>query len=149
MRIISFLAKSVRSTLFLVSLVLALSIGVMKLGFNVLNLTNEVATLTAAAASTAILHKKQLSKAVAKERAKARLKRLVVAIPVAGTAAAVAFEASDVTNWLKENPDKSTSDYGCEVAEESAEVIDEVLIELPELIRPPKNLILSQLPKCS
>ena len=149
MGVISFVAKSVKSTLVLVSLVLVLGVGAIKLGLSVIKLTGEVATLTAAAASKAALHKKQLSKAVAKERAKARLKRLVVAIPVAGTAAAIAFEASDAANWLEENPDKSSTDYGCEVAGDSAEVIDEVLIELPELIRPQKELILSKLPTCS
>ena len=149
MGLVSFLAKSVKSTLVLVTLVLVLTVGVIKLGLNVITLTREVATLTAEAVSTAALHKKQLSKAVAKERAKARLKRLVVAIPVAGIAAAIAFEASDAANWLENNPDKSSTDYGCEVAEDSAEVIDEVLIELPQVIRPQKELILSKLPTCS
>ena len=62
----------------------------------------------------------------------------MVAVPVISTGAAVAFEANSINNWLKENPSKTPSDYGCEVASSSVEVMDDVLAELPEKISPSK-----------
>ena len=100
------------------------------------------------ATATAALHKKQLAKAVSKERAKARLKRMIVAVPVVGTGAAIGFEANDLSTWLKQNPDKTADDYGCEVAVSSAEVIDEILLELPNIIRPSKDFVMGELPVC-
>ena len=93
-------------------------------------------------------NKKQMAKAISREKAKARLKRLIVAVPVVGTGAAVAFEANDMQNWLNENPDKSTSDYGCEVAASSAEVLDEVLAELTKKFRLSTDFAMSQMPEC-
>ena len=90
-----------------------------------------------------------MAKAISKEKAKARLKRLIVAVPLVGTGAAVAFEGNDLKVWLEENPDKSATDYGCEVASSSAEVIDEVLAELPETFRPSNDLIMSRMPECN
>ena len=51
--------------------------------------------------------------------------------------------------WVKENPDKSPTDYGCEVASSSAEVMDEVLAELPKKFRPSSDLIMSRVPECN
>ena len=110
--------------------------------------TVQIATLSANAATTAALHKKQMAKAISKEKAKARLKRLIVAVPLVGTGAALAFEGNDLKVWLAENPDKSPTDYGCEVASSSAEVMDEVLAELPESFRPSSDLIMSRMPDC-
>ena len=59
-----------------------------------------------------------------------------MAVPLVGTGAALAFEANGLNVWLEENLDKSPTDYGCEVASSSAEVLDEVLAELPEKVRP-------------
>ena len=90
-----------------------------------------------------------MTKAISKEKAKARLKRLIVAIPLLGTGAALAFEANDLKVWLGENPNKAPTDYGCEVASSSAEVMDEVLAELPEKFRPSSDLIMSKMPECN
>ena len=85
---------------------------------------------------------------ISKEKAKARLKRLIVAVPLVGTGAAVAFEGNGLKVWIEENPGKSPTDYGCEVASSSAEVMDEVLAELPERFRPSSDLIMSRMPEC-
>ena len=89
-----------------------------------------------------------MAKAISKEKAKARLKRLIVAVPLLGTGAALAFEGNDLKVWLEENPDKSSTDYGCEVASSSAEVMDELLAELPEKFRPSRDLVMSKMPEC-
>ena len=47
-----------------------------------------------------------------------------------------------------ESPDKSATDSGCEVASSSAEVMDEVLAELPAKFRPLSDLIMSRMPDC-
>ena len=89
-----------------------------------------------------------MAKAISKETAKARLKRLIVAVPLVGTGAALAFEANELKVWLEENPGKSPIDYGCEVASSSAEVMDEVLTEFPKQVRPSSDFIMSQMPEC-
>ena len=120
----------------------------MQTSLSLASATAQVATLSASAATAAALHKKQMAKAISKEKAKARLKRLIVAVPLIGTGAAVAFEGNDLKVWLEENPDKSPKDYGCEVASSSAEVMDEVLTEFPKQVRPSRDFIMSQMPEC-
>ena len=90
-----------------------------------------------------------MAKAISKEKAKARLRLLIVAVPLVDTRAALAFEANDLKVWLEENPDNSPTDYGCGVAYASADVMDEVLAELPERFRPSSGLIMSRMPECN
>ncbi len=113
------------------------------------------AQLTAAATShaTALAAQKtkaqiEQTKAVSKEKAKARLKRLMVAVPVVGTAAAAGFEYHEYAKWQENNPGKSASDYACEIAQSSKEIIDEVLFEMPEKYRPPRAFLLRLSPEC-
>ena len=73
---------------------------------------------------------------------------MLVAIPVIGIATAAAFEYGDYQEWQADNPDGDFGDYSCEVAVLSAEVVDEVLQDLPEATRPPRDVVLSQLPAC-
>jgi histidinol-phosphate/aromatic aminotransferase/cobyric acid decarboxylase-like protein len=54
-----------------------------------LRLSYQVASMSADAAATAIRHREEIAQAVARTKAKARLRRALVALPVAGTAAAV------------------------------------------------------------
>ena len=75
-------------------------------------------------------------KALAKQKAKGRLKRIVVAAPIAGIAAAAAFEVHAYNEWKNENPCGTVEQYGTEVTVDTSEVIDEVLQELPEYYRP-------------
>ena len=147
-RAIRFIARLFRSAIFLFMLAIALGIGLFKTNLSLAALTAQVAALTANAATSAAAQKKKMAKAVSKEKAKARLKRLMVAVPVVGTGAAVAFEANDMNRWLEQNPSKTSSDYGCEVAASSVEVMDDVLAELPRKVRPSKDFLMSKMPKC-
>jgi heme/copper-type cytochrome/quinol oxidase subunit 2 len=139
---------AIRSTVVLGWLtVMLLSIS-LTLGLWAFQLTATVAVMTANAASMAIRHRKEMARAVAKAKAKARLRRVLVAIPFVGVTAVIAFEAQDYQEWQEENPGKTSNDYACEVSSLSAEVMDEVLQELPESLRPPPSTILKLLPEC-
>ncbi|MDB2502210.1 hypothetical protein N9W95_02305 [Paracoccaceae bacterium] len=148
-RLIRFLLGLFKSAIFLFLLALGLGVALLQTSLSLASATAQVATLSANAATAAALHKKQMAKAISKEKAKARLKRLIVAVPLLGTGAALAFEANDVKVWLEENPDKSPTDYGCGVAYASADVMDAVLAELPESFRPSRDLIMSRMPECN
>lgn len=126
----------------------ALLVSTVALGMQALTLSAQVATVTASASAAALAHRKAVAKAVSKAKAKARLRRLLVAIPVIGTGAAVAFEAQDFRDWQSDNPEGTFADYSCEVAGLSAEVVDEVLQELPNGFRPSRDMVLDQLPEC-
>ena len=69
-------------------------------------------------------------------------------IPFAGIAAGAYFEEQEYEEWLINNPDGSRQEYLCEVASMSSEVIDEILLELPEMIRPSKAAVSDMMPKC-
>ena len=90
--------------------------------------------LTATAATTAIKHKKEMSKAIAKVKAKARMKRIVMAVPVGGAVAGWWFEKQAYNEWLEENPEGSRSKYVCEQAEITAEIFDEWVATFPDYI---------------
>ena len=147
-RTLRFITRLFRSAIFLFILATALGIGLVKTSLSLAALTAQVATLTANAATSATMHKKQMANAVSKEKAKARIKRLIVAVPVIGTFAAVALEANAMNNWLEANPTKTSSDYGCEVVSSSVEVMDDVLAELPRRVRPSKGFLISKMAKC-
>ena len=104
--------------------------------------------LSAEAATTAVRHRKEMARVVAKVKAKARLKRMIAMIPFAGIAAGAYFEEQEYEEWLINNPDGSRQEYLCEVASMSSEVIDEILLELPEMIRPSKATVSDMMPKC-
>ncbi|MCF7698150.1 hypothetical protein [Loktanella sp. M215] len=137
-----------KNTAFLVVLCVSLAISTASLLAKTVMLTAEVATLSASAAGTVIANRKAIASAVVKAKAKARIRRYVAAIPLVGIAAVAAFEAQDYLEWQDENPDGSKSDYACDMAEASASVVDEVLQDLPEKIRPSNDYILSYLPDC-
>ena len=149
LRLIRFVFRLFKSAIFLFVLAVGLGVALLQTSLSLASATAQVATLSANAETAAALHKKQMAKAISKEQAKARLKRLIVAVPLLGTGAAVAFEGNDLKVWLEENPGKSATDYGCEVASSSAEVMDEVLAELPEKFRPPSDLVMSRMPECN
>ena len=67
------------------------------------------------------------------------------------------FEEQDYQEWLDENPDGDRTEYACEVATYSMEIMDEIITDsvkaaqsLPEPIRPDADQIKSWLtvPKC-
>lgn len=113
-----------------------------------MTLTHKKAT-TALKTRMTVQRKKAVGSAVARTKAKARLRRVMAAVPLAGIAAAGYFEHSDYQEWKEDNPEGDFAGYSCEVSALSAEVIDEVLQELPETVRPGRDLVLSQLPTCS
>ena len=100
-----------------------------------------------AALATAVTSK-AVAKAVMKTKAKARIRRAVVAIPVVGIGAIVYFEERNYKEWKVENPDGTRQEYGCEVVEATALVMEEVLQELPKYVRPAPENVFKLIPKC-
>ncbi|SDJ39354.1 hypothetical protein [Lutimaribacter saemankumensis] len=137
-----------RSVVFLGWLSFALASSTIAAGIWAFQMTTTVATMSAKAAATAVAHRKQLAKAVAKTKAKARLRRAVVAVPLAGVGAIAYFEEQDFQEWLVENPEGTRQQYACEVASLTAEVVDDVLQGLPEIMRPAPETVLGYLPEC-
>lgn len=115
----------------------------------------QVTAASTAAAAKAAQHRRELAKAdrdkrsaaakhrneLAKAKAKARLRRFVVAVPVAGAGAVAYFERRDYLDWKEEHPEGTMDIYAAEVAAASAEVVDEVLQELPEPLRPGRQTV--------
>jgi hypothetical protein len=97
------------------------------------NQTMRVVTMSKAAITQVAQNRRQ----IARLAAKARLRRIVTSVPLAGLAAVGYFEERDRREWLEANPSKTNADYACEVAELTAEVMDEVLAELPWNIQLP------------
>ena len=120
--------KLFKNVFFLGFLVISLAISTLTLGFHAANLTAKVAVLTSASTVAAVKHRKEIAKVLAK----ARLKRFIVAIPILGSGAAVAFEASEFKNWQAANPQKNEVDYLCENASLTIEIFEDVIKELPE-----------------
>ena len=98
-----------------------------------------------------------MSKQKAQLKAKARLRRGLVAVPVVGAGLIIYFEEQDFQEWSKENPDGDRAKYLCEVATNSAEIIDEIAEDtlkavqrLPEPLRPDAEIVKSwlEVPKC-
>ena len=124
----------------------------------VATLSADLANSAAELASTKAAHKTALSKQKAKIKAKARLRRGLVAVPVLGAGLIVYFEEQDFQEWVNENPDGSRSDYLCEVAKYSAEIVDDMVADtieaaqnLPKSIRPNAETVKTwlEVPKCS
>lgn len=133
-----------RSVVFLVWLSAALASTAIAASIWALQMTSAVAAMSAKAVATGIAHRQQLAKAVAK----ARLRRAIVAVPIAGIGAIAYFEEQDFREWLEENPEGTRQAYACEVAALTAEVIDEVLQDLPEIARPAPETVLDYMPEC-
>ena len=58
------------------------------------------------------------------------------------------FEEQDYQEWLAENPDGTRKQYACEVASLTAEVVDEVLQDKPEFMRPEQETLLGYMRDC-
>ena len=120
-----------KNTIFVVWLIGALASISIGMAIFTFQATATVARLSAEAANTAIRHRKEIAKAVTKVKAKARLKRIITMVPLAGLAAGAYFEEQEYEEWLEDNQDGSRQEYLCEVTVLSSEVLDEVLIGLP------------------
>ena len=117
----------------------------------------QVGKLKNSAVKAKKLQKKVLAKQKAKLKAKARMRRYAVAIPVLGVGLAGYFEKKDFEEWMLENPDGDITQYSCEGAVHSAEIVDEVVADtlkylnkLPSILRPNAETIEEKLkiPKC-
>ena len=126
---------------FLASLTVFTSIWALQKTYMVAKLSTEITANT-------IKHKKEIKKTISKIKAKARLKRMITMLPFAGAAAGIYFEESEFQEWLLDNPDGSRSDYLCEITDITSEILDEVINELPQSIKPNKKLIKTISPKC-
>lgn len=100
-------------------------------------------------AANAAMHKKNVTKAVVKTKAKARLRRVATMVPFAVAVAGVYFEERDFNEWMAENPDGTLKQYLCEMAELSSEFLDDVLSDLPEKVRPSEDMLTEFVPDCS
>ena len=108
-----------------------------------------VAKLSAEITSNTIKHRKEIKKIITKIKAKARLKRIITMLPIAGTAAGIYFEESEFQEWLIDNPNGKRSDYLCEIAEITSEIIDNVIDDLPQSIKSGENLLKAITPECT
>lgn len=127
-------------------------------GLRVASLTADLASSVSELASTKVAHKKALSEQKAKLKAKARLRRAIVAVPIVGAGLILYFEEQDFQEWLDENPDGDRAQYACEVAAHSAEILDVVVADtveaaqsLPKSVRPNAETVKSwlEVPRCS
>lgn len=135
--------KAIRTVGFLSALCFALLTTTIAAGAWVVSLTAQVATVTASATAAALAHRQAMARALARAKAKARLRRVMAAIPIAGLGIVAEIERRDYLEWKEANPEGDFARYSCEIAALSAEVVDDVLQDLPEQIRPSRDLALS------
>lgn len=134
----------IRTTMFLGFLCAGLASLAMAAGVAALQAGVQVATLTTQVSQ----HRDDLKRAVAKTKAKARLRRSIIAVPVLGVVAVGFFEERDYRDWQDDNPGRSAGDYSCEMASLTAEVVDEVLFDLPTAMRPGPDTVKGWMPDC-
>ena len=136
-----------RNTVFLVTMLAVLFTTTLGATAWAWRTTAHAAALTGQVASMAAQHRKQVREAVFRAKAQARLRRIVVALPVAGAAAIGYFEEQDYQEWLSKNPEGTRGEYACQVSKVSGEVVGEMLQDLPEWMRPEPDVIVKRLPK--
>ena len=130
-----------KNTVFLIWLLCSLASITVFSSIWALQKTFMVAKLSAEITSNTFKHRKEIKKTISKIKAKARLKRIITMLPIAGAAAGIYFEESEFQEWLIDNPNGKRSDYLCEIAEITSEIIDEVINTLPKSIRFGENLL--------
>lgn len=123
-----------RNTTFVLLLIISLTSLAISTSIWAVSQTMRVAAMSKAVAAQAVQNRRQ----IARLAAKARLRRIIAAVPFAGIAAAGYFEERDRRDWLDANPGKTNADYACEVAELTTEVMDEVLAGMPMEIQLPE-----------
>lgn len=62
----------------------------------------------------------------------------MAAVPFAGPAAVGYLEERDCRAWLAAHPGSTSADYFCDIAEATAEVVDEMLVDLPKNLSLPE-----------
>ena len=138
-----------KNTVFLIWLLCSLASITVFSSIWALQKTFMVAKLSAEITSNTIKHRKEIKKTISKIKAKARLKRIITMLPIAGAAAGIYFEESEFQEWLIDNPNGKRSDYLCEIAEITSEIIDEVIDALPQSIKSGENLLKAITPECT
>ena len=138
-----------KNTVFLIWLLCSLASITIFTSIWALQKTFIVAKLSAEITSNTIKHRKEIKKTITKIKAKARLKRIITMLPIAGAAAGIYFEESEFQEWLIDNPNGKRSDYLCEIAEITSEIIDEVIDALPQSIKSGENLLKAMTPECT
>ena len=138
-----------KNTVFLIWLLCSLTSITVFTSIWALQKTFMVAKLSAEITSNTINHRKEIKKTITKIKAKARLKRIITMLPIAGAAAGIYFEESEFQEWLIDNPNGKRSDYLCEIAEITSEIIDEVIDALPQSIKSGENLLKAITPECT
>ncbi len=140
---------AVRRMWILTAVFFALVVATASFAWQTVALGAQIAAVTAAAAAKAVQHRKELAnrsaqhrKEIAKVKARARLRRVVVAVPLVGIVAVGYFEHRDYMEWQQTNPDGDFDAYMTEVSEASAEVLDDFLEQLPESVRPEPDIVL-------
>ena len=127
------LLRLLQNTTFVLFLIVSLTSLAVLASIWAVNQTMRVVTMSKAAITQVAQNRRQ----IARLAAKAELRRIVTSVPLAGLAAVGYFEERDRREWLEANPSKTNADYACEVAELTAEVMDEVLAKLPWNIQSP------------
>ena len=138
-----------KNTVFVIWLLCSLATITVFSSIWALQQTFMVAKLSAEITSNTIKHRKEIKKTITKIKAKARLKRIITMLPIAGAAAGIYFEESEFQEWLIDNPNGKRSDYLCEIAEITSEIIDEVIDALPQSIKSGENLLKAITPECT
>ena len=138
-----------KNTVFVIWLLCSLATITVFSSIWALQKTFMVAKLSAEITSNTIKHRKEIKKTITKIKAKARLKRIITMLPIAGAAAGIYFEESEFQEWLIDNPNRKRSDYLCEIAEITSEIIDEVIDDLPQTIKSGENLLKAITPECT
>ena len=138
-----------KNTVFLIWLLCSLTSITVFTSIWALQKTFMVAKLSAEITSNTFKHRKEIKKTISKIKAKARLKRIITMLPIAGAAAGIYFEESEFQEWLIDNPNGKRSDYLCEIAEITSEIIDEVIDALPQSIKSGETLLKAITPECT
>ncbi|MDC0551937.1 hypothetical protein OAO40_08420 [Amylibacter sp.] len=138
-----------KNTVFIIWLLCSLASITVFSSIWALQKTFMVAKLSAEITSNTIKHRKEIEKTITKLKAKARLKRIITMLPIAGAAAGIYFEESEFQEWLIDNPNGKRSDYLCEIAEITSEIIDEVIDAMPQSIKSSENLLKAITPECT
>ena len=73
---------------------------------------------------------------------------MITMLPFAGAAAGIYFEESEFQEWLLDNTGGTRSDYLCEIADITSEILGEVINDLPQSIKSNKKLIETIAPEC-
>lgn len=138
----------IKNTVFLLWLISGLIFVSVGASIWAVQATATAARLGVEITTAAVKHRKDITSAVMRVKAKARLQRMVTMIPFAGLAAGAYFEEREYQEWLEDNPDSTRPEYLCALASVTSEVLDDVLEGLPTTVKLNENTLVGMTPKC-